>query len=74
MDTELHEKYQDRVFELTGDRWCPYPSEGFMKAILHADKDSAVEMIKYRRTLSFPVFLAGEPQIKEINKVLEEPR
>jgi len=59
-----------RCKELTGEAWCPYPSEIFIKAIFKTDDKTAIKLIEERRKISFPTFMAGEPQIDEISKIL----
>ena len=70
MNEELYTKFHQKVEELTGDPWCPYPSERFMLAILEAQEYIALKLINHRRTLLFPNFLNGEPQQEDIDTIL----
>jgi hypothetical protein len=69
---DLHEAYLDRVEALTGKRWCPYPSELFMRTILWVvDDATAIRLIEKRRTFLFPEFLRSDPmqeELEELNK------
>ena len=52
---------------LTGDSWCPYPSERFLRVVLSIPQDQrgrfvATELIEGRRKFRFSTFLSGEPQ------------
>ena len=70
MKEEIYNNFHKRVEELTGDPWCPYPSEGFMNAIMKCQNHTAEKLIKIRRTYSFPQFLSGDPQQKDIDIIL----
>jgi hypothetical protein len=65
MSTWTHERYLDRVEALTGERWCPYPSDRFMEEILNSNDERATKLIEARRKYTFPAFLAGDPQEHE---------
>lgn len=55
---ELH----DAAERLTGDGWCPYPSDLMLRwADTATDEELSAAILK-RRTFAFPYFLAGEPQ------------
>lgn len=64
--------YQTRIIKLTGEPWCPYPSELFMLAVLKADDDTAKRIIEERQRFLFPIFLTGEPQQKELERIMEK--
>lgn len=51
---------------LTGDSWCPYPSNLFCKVIQLVDDYTAKLLIDKRREFSFPHFFVGEPQYNEL--------
>ena len=67
---ELYNQFHKRVEELTGDPWCPYPSDNFMMAILKAQDHTAKYLINYRRTLQAPNFFGKEPQQEDIEIIL----
>lgn len=69
----LYEDYHARVEALTGDPWCPYPSDLFMQAVMEATDKEAIILIEGRRKYRFPAFLAGEPQRDAIKAVLDPP-
>jgi hypothetical protein len=69
----IYEKYRKRVELLTGDIWCPYPSEMFMLAILKTSDKKAIELINLRRKMFAPQFWSGEPQEKELKEILTTP-
>ncbi len=63
---EYHDRFHKKVEELMGDPWCPYPSYKFMEAIMMAQDHVAANLIKIRRTYSFPEFVRGDPQREDI--------
>lgn len=54
--------YHARVKKLTGEDWCPYPSNDFMLLVLAVPDNEAAQLIRERRGYLFPEFLFGEPQ------------
>ena len=57
----LLDKFHKRCEELTGDAWCPYPSEMMIRVTLAVKDDVAKELIVQRRLYLFPDFLRREP-------------
>ena len=54
--------FHEKVKDLTGSEWVPYPSELFIEVILKIDNLKAIELIEERRKYTFPFFLDGDPQ------------
>lgn len=68
-ELEVFHKKCERV---TGNPWCPYPSEDFILAVLLSDDDTARTLIEKRREFIFPHFLGNEPMEKEIRDIFRE--
>ena len=58
--------------EITGDRWCPYPSHLFMTVVNRIDREIGKALIKERRTFTLPTFLEGDPQQEKLQKLFDE--
>jgi hypothetical protein len=67
---EGYQRFHERCLALTGDAWCPYPSEEFARAIAKADDQTAIKLINQRRQYTFANFLCNEPMAKEIAEIL----
>ena len=70
MSEKLYNDFHNRVKELTNDKWCPYPSDMFMTAIMKMNDDIAIKLINERRKIMFPVFLQGDPQMEDIKNYI----
>lgn len=72
MIENLYDNFHTRVQELTGDPWCPYPSELMMQVVMKVNDDTAKKLILKRRQYLFPHFLAGDPMQEELMKLSME--
>jgi len=71
MDENLYDKFHDRCEKLTGDVWCPYPSDLFVRVVLQVDDDTAIRLIQERRNYHFGYFLGNDPQHEELSKLIK---
>ena len=69
MDSKNFDLFHQRCEKLTGDRWCPYPSDLFIFTVNSVTDEKAKSLIEKRRTFLLPQFLAGEPMLKELNEI-----
>jgi len=67
---EKHEIVYDRIETLTGERWCPYPSERFLDICMKVDDETLVRLVKTRRQYMFPQFIDNEP-MEEVLRLFE---
>ena len=66
------EEYENKLIKLTGENWCPYPSDLFIETITKVNDKIALKLILERRQYSFPMFLGGDPQGIECQKLLDK--
>jgi hypothetical protein len=69
------DKFHKKVKQLTGDAWCPYPSQLFIDTILLCDSNRnniCIELIDERRKYLFHTFLKSEPQLEKLQSLLKE--
>lgn len=69
-DNEKLRNFHEKVKELTGNAWCPYPNFMFIHVIMKVEDELAIELINERRKFLFPDFLSGEPQFIKLAKIL----
>jgi hypothetical protein len=66
---QMLQDLHDQCKRLTGDPWCPYPSHLFMIVMAKVDDETAIRLIKQRRTMMFPQFIGGEPMQMELDEL-----
>ena len=67
-----HDEFTMRVKNVTGEEWCPYPSELMVRAVMLSNDTTAKELIIERRKYIFPQFLVGEPMLEKLLSVIGE--
>lgn len=67
---EGYREFHLRCETLTGDTWCPYPSERFAQAVMIADDETARRLINKRRGYLFPSFVGCEPMETDILEII----
>jgi hypothetical protein len=70
--SKLDKDFKEKVFELTGDSWVPYPYEMFKTFILNEDVNDGIKklFIQNRRKMSAPQFFNNEPMSNLMEDVI----